>query len=110
MHSRSHAVACAAFAVTSAAALGAQSVPSATPPGAFDFSIPNIMRGPEVYGREPGRVQWSADSRWIYFQWNPAGTDWREPAHLYRVRATGGAAPERVSDAQADSVGALLET
>ena len=68
------------------------------------------MRGPELYGREPQRVQWSADGRWLYFQWNPAGTDWREPAHLYRVRAAGGATPERVTDAQLDSVSALLET
>ena len=85
---------------------------SAQTPGseAFEFSIPSIMRGPEIYGREPQRVQWSADGRWLYFQWNPPGTDWREPARLYRVRATGGAAPERVPDAQLDSVSALLET
>jgi hypothetical protein len=77
---------------------------------AFDFTIPSIMRGPEIYGREPQRVQWTADGRWLYFQWNPAGTDWREPAHLYRVRSTGGSPPERVPDAQLDSVSALLET
>ena len=98
----------AAVAITAYSALGAQS--AATKTSALEFSIPSIMRGPELYGREPQRVQWSADSRWLYFQWNPAGTDWREPAHLYRVRAAGGAAPERVSDALADSVGALLET
>ena len=45
---------------------------SAAPP--FDFSIRNIMRGPELYGRAPTTVRWSADGRWIYFQWNPAGT------------------------------------
>ena len=60
---------------------------------AFDFSIPSIMRGPEIYGREPQRVRWSADGRWLYFQWNPPGTDWREPPHLYRVRSAGGASP-----------------
>jgi hypothetical protein len=27
----------------------------------FEFSVKNIMRG-----REPRRVPWSADSRWIY--------------------------------------------
>jgi dipeptidyl aminopeptidase/acylaminoacyl peptidase len=80
-----------------------------TPAKAFDFSIPSFMRGPEIYGREPQRVQWSADSRWLYFQWNPPGTDWREPSHPYRVRAAGGT-PERVPDAQLDSVGALLES
>jgi len=90
---------------------GAQSVaPPRAAASAFEFTIPAIMRGPELYGREPQRVQWSADGRWIYFQWNPPGTDWREPSRLYRVRATGGSAPERVPDAQTDSVGPLLET
>ena len=27
----------------------------------FDFSIKNMMRGPELYGREPQNVRWSAD-------------------------------------------------
>ncbi len=70
---------------------------------AFDFSIPNIMRGPELYGRVPSNVRWSADSRWIHFQWNSAGTDWREPLRPYRVRAVKGAQPERLTPAQADS-------
>jgi hypothetical protein len=35
----------------------------------FDFSIKNIMRGPELYGRPPANVHWSADSKWIYFTW-----------------------------------------
>jgi dipeptidyl aminopeptidase/acylaminoacyl peptidase len=69
----------------------------------FDFTIPNIMRGPEVYGRAPANVRWSADGRWIYFQWNEAGTDWREPLRPYRVRAEAGAKPERLTAAQADS-------
>ena len=37
--------------------IGAQRLP------AFELSIPSIMRGPEVYGREPQRVRWSADNR-----------------------------------------------
>ena len=46
--------------------LTAQSVaPEST--RAFDFSIRNIMRGPELYGTAPMDVNWSADSRWIYF-------------------------------------------
>src|SRR6202022_880223 len=69
----------------------------------FDFSIKNIMRGPELYGRVPSNVRWSADGRWIYFQWNAPGTDWREPLRPYRVRAIAGAAPERITLAQADS-------
>jgi dipeptidyl aminopeptidase/acylaminoacyl peptidase len=82
------------------ALLGAQAA-SAAP--AFDFSIRNIMRGPELYGRAPTNVRWSADGRWIYFQWNPAGTDWREPLRPFRIRATAGAQPERLTNAQADS-------
>ena len=76
----------------------------------FDFSIRNIMRGPELYGREPSQVRWTADSRWIYFSWLPPGTDWRERPRPYRVRPAAGAKPERVSDAHMDSVGPLLAT
>jgi dipeptidyl aminopeptidase/acylaminoacyl peptidase len=72
------------------------------------FSIRNIMRGPELYGRTPTNVRWSADSRWIYFQWNAAGTDWREPLRPYRVRAEAGAQPERLTNAQADSAAAYV--
>ncbi|HET7187527.1 MAG TPA: prolyl oligopeptidase family serine peptidase [Gemmatimonadaceae bacterium] len=82
------------------ALLGAQ---AATVAPAFDFSIRNIMRGPELYGRAPTNVRWSADGRWIYFQWNSSGTDWREPLRAYRVRAEAGAQPERLTNAQADS-------
>lgn len=69
----------------------------------FDFSIRNIMRGPELYGRAPSNVRWTADGKWIYFQWNAPGTDWREPMRPYRVRASAGASPERITTAQADS-------
>ena len=62
-------------------------------PGAFDFSIKNIMRGPELYGRIPQDVRWSADSKWIYFNWVEPGTDWRETPKRYRVRAVAGAKP-----------------
>ena len=74
----------------------------------FDFSIRNIMRGPELYGRPPSDIRWSADSKWIYFNWLEPGTDWREQVKRFRVRATPGAKPERVSPAQFDSVGALV--
>ncbi|HEX5436050.1 MAG TPA: prolyl oligopeptidase family serine peptidase [Gemmatimonadaceae bacterium] len=77
-------------------------------PAHFDFTIKNIMRGPEVYGREPSRVQWSDDSRWIYFRWLPPGSDWRAELQPYRVRATPGATPQRITDAQMDSAGPLL--
>jgi dipeptidyl aminopeptidase/acylaminoacyl peptidase len=72
----------------------------------FDFSIKNIMRGPELYGRQPDNVRWSADSKWIYFSWLEPGTDWRERPQQFRVRAVPGARPERVSTRQADTTGA----
>jgi len=72
-------------------------------PASFDFSIANIMRGPELYGRAPTNVRWSADSRWIVFRWNEPGADWREPMHAYRIRAVPGSKPERLSIAQTDS-------
>lgn len=82
--------------------------PLAAQQPAFDFSIANIMRGPELYGREPSNVRWTPDGQWIYFQWLPAGSDWRETLKPYRVRALPGAKPERITDAQADSVAPLL--
>lgn len=74
---------------------------------AFDFRIANIMRGPELYGREPQRVRWSADGRSIYFSWLPPGTKWSEPLAQYRVRAVVGAVPERLTEVQNDSAGPL---
>src|SRR5437868_123955 len=71
----------------------------------FDFSIKNIMRGPELYGRQPTDVRWSADSKWIYFTWLEPGTDWRETPKQFRVRAIPGSRPERVSIQQVDSTG-----
>jgi dipeptidyl aminopeptidase/acylaminoacyl peptidase len=87
------------------AALHAQAVPTVQPArlNGFDFTIQNIMRGPEVYGRQPSNVQWSADGRWIHFLWNTPGTSWREPMRPFRVRAEPGARPEQLSTAQADS-------
>jgi dipeptidyl aminopeptidase/acylaminoacyl peptidase len=77
-------------------------------PRPFEFSIANMMRGPELYGREPQRARWSADGRYIYFAWNPPGTKWSEPLWTYRVRAQAGAQPERLSEAQNDSAGPLF--
>jgi len=75
---------------------------------AFEFSIKNMMRGPELTGREPGNVRWTPDGQWLYFQWLPPGTDWREEPKPYRVRAQAGAKPERLTEAQADSAGPLV--
>ena len=74
----------------------------------FDLTVANIMRGPELYGREPQRVRWSADGEWIYFAWNPPGTDWKEAPAPYRVRARPGALLERLSEIQMDSAGPLV--
>src|SRR5688572_6938913 len=63
----------------------------------FDFSIANMMRGPEVYGREPQNVRWTADGQWIYFMWLEPGSDWRLPNKQFRVRAQPGAKPEPVA-------------
>ena len=109
-----------ALGMLAAPACAQQSTPSSLPTPAggpavpatattFDFSIANIMRGPEIYGRPPERVSWTPDSRWIYFYWNPPGTDWRDDVEPYRVRAQAGSQPEAVSPAVMDSVGPLLQ-
>jgi dipeptidyl aminopeptidase/acylaminoacyl peptidase len=90
-----------AFVALTAAPLAAQQP-------TFDFSIANIMRGPELYGREPSNVRWTPDGQWIYFQWLPAGSSWKETLKPFRVRAQAGARPERISEAQADSAAPLL--
>ena len=84
--------------------LTAQSVaPEST--RAFDFSIRNIMRGPELYGTAPMDVNWSADSRWIYFNWVAPGNRWNTEPTMYRVRAAEGAKPEQLTAAREDSAG-----
>jgi Tol biopolymer transport system component len=74
----------------------------------FDLSIPNIMRGPELYGRTPSNPRFTPDGQWIYFNWLPPGTDWRESTKPYRVRAQAGANPEQVTPTHMDSVGPSL--
>lgn len=73
----------------------------------FDFSLKNMMRGPELYGRQPGNVRWSADSKWIYFTWLEPGRSFRDQPTLFRARAVPGAKPERLSIPAQDSTGAL---
>jgi dipeptidyl aminopeptidase/acylaminoacyl peptidase len=90
---------CGATALAVATSVSAQSTPAR-----FDLTIPNIMRGPEVVGRPPAQVRWSPDGQYLYFQWNPPGTVWRETPKPYRVRAAPGAAPEALTLAQADSI------
>ena len=85
--------------------LGAQTAPAA---GSFDFTIRNIMRGPELVGRPPADVRWSPDARWIYFRWVEPGTSWREDLKPYRVRAVAGSRPERLTPAQMDTLAPLV--
>ncbi len=75
---------------------------------AFELTIPNIMRGPELVGRPPLNVRWTPDGHWIYFSWLEPGTDWRETLQPFRARVTPGARPERVSLEHMDSVAPLL--
>ena len=74
----------------------------------FEFTIKNMMRGPEIYGREPAQIRWSPDNQWIYFQWLPPGSDFRDAVKPYRIRAQAGAKPEALTPAQVDSVGPLI--
>jgi dipeptidyl aminopeptidase/acylaminoacyl peptidase len=87
----------------------ASSLLAQTSASTFEFTIPNLMRGPELYGREPQRPRFTPDGKWIYFSWLPPGTDWRESLKPYRVRVQAGARPEQVSREHMDSVAPLLE-
>lgn len=95
------------IALAAALSLTASTAAFAQQP-AFELSIPSIMRGPQVVGREPAQVRWTADGGWIYFSWVPPGTDWREPLRPYRVAAREGARPEPVTLAHLDSVAPLI--
>ncbi len=92
----------------SAFALTVSTQSAAAQQSGFDFSIKNIMRGPELYGRPPQQVRWSSDGRWIYFTWNEPGAKFNETRKPYRVRAVPGAKPERLTAAQADTLGPLF--
>jgi len=80
---------------------GAQAVATFEPETVTRFEFPltirSIMRGPEILGQPPTGVQWSDDSRWIYFRWLPGGRAWSDSPELYRV-PSGGGEPERVED------------
>ena len=69
----------------------------------FPLTIRSIMRGPELVGQPPMGVQWSDDSRWVYFRWLPGGGEWNDDPALYRVPASGGE-PEKVEDEAAEEL------
>ena len=81
-------------------ALGTTTRASAQKKPGFDFTIANIMRGPEVYGREPTAVRWTLDGKWVYFTWLEAGSDWRLPVRQFRVSTAPGSKPELVPRAE----------
>jgi carbon starvation protein len=91
-------------AIAAAAVLFAVAVPRSTGAQQFDMSMTNIMRGPELTGRAPSQIRWTADSKWIYFSWAPPGTAWDAPTTPYRVQPGSRTAPEPVSAAHLDSV------
>ena len=57
----------------------------------FDLTIDNIMRGPQLYGYEPGSVRWSGDSQRIYFQWKRGSDGPLQPMDTYVVNRDGSA-------------------
>ena len=79
-----------------------------TQPVPFELTVKNIMRGPELYGREPEQVRFTADGEWIYFRWLEPGAAWNAPMKSFRVAAKAGATPEEVSEAHMDTVAPML--
>jgi dipeptidyl aminopeptidase/acylaminoacyl peptidase len=75
---------------------------------AFDLSVRSIMRGPELYGREPAQVSWTADGQWLYFRWLGPGAAWNAPLKPHRVAPRAGATPEVVTEAHWDSAAPQL--
>jgi dipeptidyl aminopeptidase/acylaminoacyl peptidase len=79
-------------------------VPEAARGQAFELSLQNFMQGPLHVGQSPAQVNWTDDSRFVYFRWVPAGQPWDATPELYRVPA-GGGTPELIADPlQADSL------
>lgn len=97
-----------ALALIAAAPLATPAV--AQQPSTFDLSVRNIMRGPELYGREPAQVRWTADGQWVYFRWLPPGAGWDAQLESYRIAPRAGAQPELVTAAHMDSVAPWLAT
>lgn len=84
-------------------ALGAPATAAYAQQPAFDLSVRNIMRGPELYGRAPAQVRWTIDGEWIYFRWLEPGAPWNAELKPYRVSTRGRNAPEAITESQADS-------
>ena len=59
----------------------------------FRLTIDNIMRGDELIGQSPSNVQWSFDSRVLYFRWKKPG---EKAVELYAL-GRNDAAPRKIS-------------
>jgi len=57
------------------------------------LTVDLIMRDPKWIGSSPGNPSWSEDSKYIYFMWNPEGT---ESDSLYVISRNGGT-PQKVT-------------
>ncbi|MDO8665936.1 MAG: hypothetical protein Q7J79_04940, partial [Gemmatimonadales bacterium] len=64
----------------------ASPAPASPSSPAFDLTIDNIMRGPDLYGTPPRLVRFSDDSRYVYFRWKKPDVDTAEAS--YRVAVT----------------------
>jgi dipeptidyl aminopeptidase/acylaminoacyl peptidase len=60
-----------------------------TPAKAFELTVDNIMRGPDLVGYQPTGVYWSQDSRRVYFRWKRAGEPRLKETDLYVVDSDG---------------------
>ena len=80
--------------VSVVSALSVSSVSSVLSAQAFDLSVDNVMRGPELYGTAPANVRFTTDGRYVLFRWRAPGVDTLDQD--YRVAVTGAAAPERL--------------
>ena len=85
-------------------------VPTSLSAQAFDLTVDNIMRGPELVGRPPqglrggfggGGFSWSPDSRYLWFRWQQPGVDTN--LVVYRLAPQGGS-PERFEGADPDTI------
>ena len=65
-------------------AVAAASAAQEAKPAAFRLTIDNIMRGEEMIGTSPSDVQWSYDSRILYFRWKKPGATSIAPMCWYR--------------------------
>jgi dipeptidyl aminopeptidase/acylaminoacyl peptidase len=67
---------------------------------AFELTVDNIMRGPDLVGWPQTGLRWSADSQKLYFEWRKPGED---KASTYVVGRDAGT-PRKLSDDEVKTV------